>query len=301
MAQTMYTLACMSINGTQINQVQEQGFDLGLGEIVQSSDGMIDPTYSAIMSAKPKFSFKTTDIAGILAIAAFSPVNITANVIAYYQQITAQGLRASGSVHRSATIAAGMVVLRRISTSQNASAVAEFDIIALSADGLADAIVLANNVALPTLTGTAVMFTLGPLKIAATMYDGLQSFDMDIGLKDVTIMHSGLVYPTRAHCEQRLPHLRWKHNDASLIAILGQTGLAASGSCVQFLRKMTAQGTRVANITTQHIGFTITKGIYKPLRLAGGNPKEQVIDLDLNPVYDGTNAIVAVSTAIAIS
>lgn len=305
MAMTTWTLACIVINGTQINQVQEQSMPTGFNEIIESSDGMVDPTFSAVMAMAPRLSFKTTAIATLLGVVGITPVSISANVVFYYQQTQPNGTRLTGSVHRSATIAAGMVVLRKISAAQGGKAMMEVDVIPLSSDGTTDPITFASAIALPTLTGTAEMFTLGPLKINNVMTDGVQSMDFDLGIREQVMSHAGLVYPVRAHAEQRLPSFRWKHADASLLSTLGLTGLpavpGAGSECQAFLRKMTAQSTRVIAATAQHIAFTFKKGIWKYTQIGGSNPKEQMIDIELKPVYDGTNAIVGISTASAIA
>ena len=305
MAMVTWTLACVVINGTQINQVQEQSLPTGFNEIIESSDGMVDPTFSAVMAMNPRMTFRTTDIATLLGVVGITPVAISSNVVFYYQQTQPNGTRMTGANHRSATVAAGMIVLRKISAAQGGKAMLEFDVIPLSSDGLVDPITFASAISLPTLAGTATMFTLGPLKINNVMTDGVQSLDFDVGIREQVMSHAGLVYPVRAHAEQRTPSFRWKHADASLLSTLGLTGLAAvpgAGSeCQAFLRKLTAQGTRVANATAQHVAFTFKKGIWKYTQIAGSHPKEQMIDIELKPVYDGTNAIVGISTAAAIA
>lgn len=303
MSQDIWTLCAMKINGTILDGIEEQSIPTGIREIIKAADGQVDPTYAAIMEQDPKMTFRTCHIASFLGLCGIGGLAISSTVILYFQKTDPSGTRVSGSNHRTATIAAGMVIPRNISAAQGQDAKLTFDVIAISSDGLTAPITFATGVALPTLSGVTELFTLGPLQInGGTTEEGIQSFDFDFGIKEKLMRHGGLVYPVRVHIESREPMAKWKHSDASKLATLGLSGTAQGASAsIAWLRKMAREATRVANVTAQHISFTFYDGIFKVTNVGGSHPSEQSVDIELKPISDGSNPIVAISAAAAIT
>lgn len=301
MSQDIHTLYAMQINGTLIDQIREQSVDSGLREIILGGDGAVDPTYAALMDIDPKMTFQTTAIAEFLAVCGINGLAISSNVVLYYQKTTEDGIRTAGSNHKSVTVAAGMVIPRTISARQGGEALLTFDIIIRSTDGLTAPFTMASSVALPAGATVAALWTLGPWKLNGTMQEGSQSLDLDFGLRERVMKHSGHVYPYRIHIEERRPKLRLRTTDVAFWH--GNAAGVAQGATasIAWFRKMAREGARVAAGTSEHISATVYDGIWKPTRASGSHPSEQMVDVEIEPISDGTNAIIGLSAAAAIA
>ncbi len=301
MSQEIYTLYAVKINSTLIDQVREQRIDAGLRELIVSGDGAVDAKYAALMDIDPKMTFQTTDIAGFLGICGISGLAVT-EVILYFQKTTESGIRAGAGAHKTVTVSAGLVLPRTISARQGGEAVLAFDVVLISSDGLTSPLTIASGQDLASGATVDAVFTLGPWKLNGSMQEGIQSLDVDFGLRERIYKHSGLPYPVRVHIEERKPRVRLRTTDVPFFTANDLDGVAqgATASLVWF-RKLNREGVRVANATAEHIKFTIYDGIWKAGTVGGSHPSEQMADVEIEPISDGTNPILGVSAASAIS
>lgn len=297
-----FLVAGISINGTVVGGVRSQGLESRLNEINISADGQVDPTFSAIMESAPMFSVETHSIKALLALVGINGLAISSTVILYLVRTAANGIRASGSVHMTITINAGMVIPRTIQASQGQPATYRADIIAVASDGETSPVSFATNVALPAGLGVVQLFTVGPCNINGTNYPGVQSFSFDFGLQEELAYADGGVIPNRVHIAQRRPRLVVGFDDASVVASLAALFVAQGATdSVVYLRQMDRLGTRKSAASSSHISFGVDDGIWKAVNLSGDHPNYAGPSLECMPVYDGTNAIVNIQADQAIA
>lgn len=285
-----------------IDQVEGQALNLGTDKKVLSTAGQVYPTFTGIMAQKPKFSLTTSAIAQVLAKIGAEGLVLATGFEVFNQLVSdATGKRTAGAVHQRLSITTGLIIPRRLQVSQGQPAKLTFDVIGINAGGLTNPVTVTENIALPTTAGIAEVFTLGPIKINGTSYDGIQDLDIDFGLKDEFLMGSGAVYSQRAHFTNIAPKVTIRSNDAAVLSALSMLGAAQSVTdSVLYLRKMTDNGVRVADVTAQHISFTIDQGLWIPTEKGGSHPAVLGTPFEIEPTYDGVNAPLVMSTATAI-
>jgi len=262
---------------------------------VEASSGNVDPTFTAMMSTNPRFSF-TTKLITVLSSFGIAGGEITTAKM-WLQQLVKHGTRNATS--KDIIAATGMCLPRSLTVSQGAPAELQFDLFALSTDGAAVPITFATGAmdAIPT----ALVWTLGPVSLNGTPYD-VESMTIDFGIQEFVEASSGNVYPTYITIMERRPTITLAVRTADIQGALDVTGLAQSGTdSVFYLRKLTANGTRVADVTAEHIKFTVDDGMMTIQDLPTTHGSPAMTNVLITPVYDGVAAIVLIDTASAIT
>ena len=288
-----------------IDQVEGSLLNLQPRLALKGTDGDIDPSYVAFESFAPMFSGSTDKLKTMLANVGINGYIPTNNGVAvYFRQVDlTTGLRKSGANHDSATFASSLIVPRSLRVTQGEQgAKLNFDIIGVNAAGTTNPVVYATGIALPALAGVSELFTMGPIKIGGVNYEGMQSYEIDFGIKLAVKSGTGNVYPQIVYIEERRPKITIKTDDSSLLNALTVTGTSlAAGTTVLYLRSFAASGIRTADGTAAHISFTMTKGLAYATQKAANHPGEYATSIVLEPVYDQTNAIIQINTATAIT
>jgi len=301
MSQNVFKLAAMTIDETTISQISEQSVNTGLQEVVQAADDAVDPTYAALMHGDPVLSFTTSQIAAFLAAVGISGKEISSSVNMYFTKTAEQGINATAGQSIQVAVSKGLILPRRIQAAQGSVARIMFDVIAVSTDGLTNPLAATTGGTSPS-SGVSQLYTAGPLKLNGTDDEGVQSMDFDFGLTGKPLRHSGLVYPVRTHIESRRPSFRFTTTNALALTTLGAGGTAqGSTDSVAWLRKLDRLGARVANNASEHISFTLDDGVWRVNSLGGSFPSEAAAEIEWVPAYDGSNAIVVISTGAAIT
>lgn len=305
MAVDRYTLYAIEVNGTLIDQIDEQTNTSGVQRIARSADGAATPTYTAVMRADPRFTFRTTDIKAVLDLIDLNDgLAIASGVNIYYQKLAEDGKRASGSVHRKVATAAagGLVVVRPISASVGEVAMVELEVFVKSSDG--DPLTWTNNAALPAGGGgVASLWTVGPVQINGTKYDGVRSVSVDPGIEVLAEASDGLVYPNFINITQQVPSISATIRNLAVADLLKNAGAAQGGVASEsyvWLRKIDEGGKRVADATQEHIQFEVHEGLWNYEQVSGAHPDMQECAVSCQPTDDETNAIVVVDTTAAI-
>lgn len=301
MPQDRYVLAAVSVNGTVIGGISGQALDTRINQAILSADGQVDPTFACIMGAVPVFSFRTYSLDAILAILTINGLAISANVVLYLQKTQNNGIRATGSVHRTITIANGMIIPRSMGASQGAPAMFAFDVIATSSNGENSPLAFANNVALPTLPGVTQLFTVGPFYRNGAANVGVQSIQCDFGLQEEMRDGDGNTYPKGMHIASRQPRIEIGFDDAAVGAGLGLFEAQGATDSYFFFRAKTRLGASEADGNASHIKVGVDDGIWLHKNTGGDHPNFQSSVIECMPVFDGTNPIIAVTTGQVIS
>jgi hypothetical protein len=216
------------------------------------------------------------------------------------------GGRASGSNHRSYTIANGLLVPSRLSVSHQGDAMLTCNLF-VKYDGTNDPVVVATSVSLPALDGDDERFTLGGVTLGSKTFDGKQSLEIDFG---VTVREEGAdsdIWPTALSIVSIQPTLtltgvkpEWLTADTTTLPIEGLACTHANSTI--YLRKRAQGGTGfVADGTAEHIKFTVDglAAIETIFDASPGSPAETSLTLPLE--WDGTNAPLTIDTASTIT
>lgn len=298
----LYALGPVVVAAGQINQIVDYQPDAGVEVLKHFSDGQSDPNFAAIILQSPRLTFTTTAIARALAIAAYAPYSIAANADFYFQKLAQGGIRAGSTTSLRVRGAKGILVPQQISCSDKAYARMQMVMAFVSSDGTTAPVTATDSVALPSITATDQLFTIGPIKINGTEVEGVKDVTIDFGM-DLVVEHgSGEAYPTFSGVRSRNPTISFRTTDPTFLATDGYFAAQGSTDSVVYLRKCNKNGLRVANATTEHIGFTIDDGLVH-VRSPGGGASEdtQMAEVIIEPTFDGTNDTVAVSAATAIA
>jgi hypothetical protein len=289
-----------------ISQINQWGFDAGIQELIAASDGDVDPTFAAVGQQAPRLSFTTSKIATVLAQIGISGLAIAADVDefgveAYLQKVTEGGTRAGASSHIKLTIKEGILIPRSISASQNQMAQMAIDALA-TYDGTNNPVVIATGQSLAGTTGISEAFTVGPVWVNGAQINAVQSINVNFGIQEVLSYADGEVWPTHVFIMSRRPSITITSFDVAQLNTLTLSG-AAQGSTDShvYLRKISENGTRVADNTAEHIQFSMDDGRVSVTNIGASQDAPHVASLTLTPTYDGSNAIFAISTAIAIT
>jgi hypothetical protein len=253
------------------------------------------------MAAAPRFTGTTCKLATF-----FGKVGAEGLVVALldlYAQLTDQttAKRSSGSGHDKYTMATGLLLPRQLSVSQGQPAKVTWEAIGVNAAGTTNPVIRATA-AMPAITGVTELFTLGPIKINGTSYEGIQDLTVDFGCTERVHVGSGAVYPQLVYLETIAPRVTIKTEDSGLIAVLTTEGVAqGTTDSLLYLRKMDKNGKRVGDATPEHICIAVDDGIWKPNEVSGSHPGAVTGSFECRPTYDGSNLPLYLQAALAIT
>jgi hypothetical protein len=90
--------------------------------------------------------------------------------------------------------------------------------------------------------------------------------------------------------------------DASVLSTFGIYGTVQGATdSVFYLRKKLEGSTNTADATAEHISFSVAEGMIQVGPLRGSHPGRVGAQLIITPTYNGSDAIIAISTATAIT
>ncbi len=274
----------------------------GLNTLIGGGDGLVDPTFAALMTAGPVLSFTSRDIATILDQTGIVGKALTTADV-YLQKMLAYATRAGATSHTKISLAKAFLVPRTLTAQVGGLAVMACDMIAISANGTTAPIAVTASQNLPALTDPALAFTCGPCSINGTAL-AVASISIDFGLSVGTVLDDANIYPTVAYVTSRRPTISITSPDMAALATIAVTnevmigGVAqdASDSAVYFAQL--DGNTRKAGST--HISFTVDEGRIEINSLSGSDGETVGAEIVIKPVYDGTAAIMAIDTAVAL-
>lgn len=294
--------------GGQINQIEAHSINPGWETALLAPDGQVDPNFAAIMRGSPVLSFTTSAITRALTAAGISGLAISGTAVdLWFQKYAQGGIRTSGSNSTKYSAAYGLLCPRTLRCVHNGYATLTYDVWARTNDGGATfPLAVTAAQAMPSITAADQLFTTGPVKINGTALEGIQDLTIDFGLRLVASGGSGCPFPEFIAIDKRQPVITAISTHVDFPTESGMALHVAQGSTdsVAYLRKIAQNGAggvvRVADATTEHISFTMDDGIVtiRETRAATG---EAAIEVVLEPSYDGSNAILVVSTAAAIA
>lgn len=155
-----YVLYAVKVGTTHI-PVSDGGHNPQIEAMVEGAASGVDPTFAALRGTAPVVTFTTPALATALGVCGVAGLAVTdANaVVLYYGKLAIGGSYEAGSVHVTVTCNEGMLVLNSISGEHSGPATASYTFHA-TYDGTNAAFIIAANVALPSLTALAELYSL---------------------------------------------------------------------------------------------------------------------------------------------
>lgn len=313
MAYNAYSIYAIKINpkGTTndvfLDQITNQAHNFGQDLVKLLSDGAVDPTFSSVGKLNTEINFATAKVATALEKGGLSGFVIDSDgtnpgVEFFLQAHQPGGTRKTGADHIKGVMANGIMVPRSLSAGSDKMAEMEFQCVGIY-DGTNDPVAYTLNESLPADAVNAdQLFYSGPVTINGTTIEAVQSFSLDFGVKLNREGGDGLPYDTFVNIANRIPVIKFMTLDVdNAMSLVGPNGAGHTGTCNYYLRKAADGGTRVPDATAEHIKLTTHKGSFIVQELKGDSGDIVGAEIEVHPVYDGTNDVITISTASAIT
>lgn len=288
-----YTLHAVGVNSTLIDQVTARGFEAGRDFQRFLADGGADPEFGFVNSISPSGTITTNGVDKGLTVAGIGGTEITAGLDLWYQKVDPNGVRESGSNHARVTLGTGLIVPRSISADNGGPASMTFEVFGVSSDGTTAPHSIATGAALGETSSINEAFTLGGVTLNGGALDGVQSVEIDFGIRVELQRANGEPYPRLAYIAERQPVITITALDiAGLVSsdfVVGE-GIATTSTIT--LQAVTQNGTRAG---TGDIVCTVNEGLNSYDSNAGDGNTPDTCTITIRPTYDGSNAILAFS------
>lgn len=279
---------------TLIKGVQNLGLPPGLQQIISSGSGAVDPTFVSVGQIQPGITFNTTAIKTALAnLGGINGAALSSDTF-YFQKMAADGKRAGATSHIKVVAANGIIVPTLIRAVQGGEATIGYRAVPRSADGMASPLAITPNQSLePNQDLVDELYTLGPVEVNGVALPGVYDWTLDFGINLEIITVDGGVYPTFVAIQTRISFFTVRTFDLDLLATWDIDGVLQSDtdSTIQLLDQAEG-GVRGSS----PIEFSVDAGMahYEDIT---ETPHGQKIggSVRVQPVWDGTNDIIAVS------
>lgn len=289
-----------------LDQIESSRLDPNITAILLSGTGQVNATFGAVNMCSPVIGMTISDLKTVLDTLGINGVRIAAaatytSMDVYLLQLDEGGTRKGASSHMKVSVTEGLLVPRTIRATQGGGpATIDADLVC-TYDGTNAPVTFLASQTLPATAAADIGFVLGPVSVNGTALSGVQSVTVDFGNALIVQGGDGDAYPTFVALLTQRPMISVTTSKASYIATAGIYGVAqtATDSTIYF-RKLTAGGTRVADATAEHIKISVDQGRIEPVSTTyGAGAIAQ--GFNIIPEYDGTAAILAISTASAIT
>lgn len=301
---TVHVLHGIANGASLISQITNARPMTDLQTLVAQSAGLPFPLFTAVLGINPAIPFDTTQVKTILdtsgALTSIADLSAS-NTDLYFKQVSDHGRRVADATtgHIRLRMSQAFLVLDRITASHQREAAASCRI-GTTYDGTNNPLVPAGSVALSGTPTSAEHFVAGPVALNGVPLPGVADITIEFNRQVLEVASDGEIYNTFAACMYYAPvvtirgyHTAW--------ATYGLNGTALSEMAV-YLRKVAANGTRVADGVAQHIGFSASSGLITIDESSGGNnePAMTTVRVTLASA-DATSEPISVSTATAIT
>lgn len=297
-----------------IDQITSSNLDLGIEELVQAGDGKVDPEYAATINQSPVLNFTTPALSKALAIAGINGLGVSTPFDFFFQKVALGGTRATGTNHVKLTFSNGLLLPRRMRATDGSEATIEYDMLAIAPDDSNSPLVVAANQALAGTPLETEKFTVGPVKVAGTLINGITDIDVDFAIQEMMLRGDGSAFPTFAAIQERRPQITLRTLDSLLLSTFkttevvgagttdhhGQIALSAANPGIVSFRKIAQGGVRVNPTSASHVVLTINEGRFTVRNTTATDREAQDNEAMITPTFDSTNDIIAISLAGAL-
>jgi hypothetical protein len=295
-----------------VDGVQDMFINSQLQTRLEGGDGSIYNTFGSLVSGAPTAQFTTNDIkafldaCGVTGMLIDSDVGTGTGVHLYAQEYALGGTRvaAATATHLKWTIANGILVPRTLEMTHQGKATITGEIVAVKSSTVAPIVVAASILPASVYPQVSAAWSIGKAALNATTIDAIQSISIDFGIDLLVDSKDGDVYPTFVSVRRIQPVITIVTATASAAisaAITIDGYYYATDTVVFYARKLAEGGTVTADVTAEHIKFTLGK-CRVDWATVKGDPK--LVTLRLTPWYTAgasPKAPLAINTASAIT
>lgn len=303
-----YNASVLELDGTVVRDLSNLQYAEGLN--VDSDPGnQGTPSFVSVRGCKPVLSASTRQLATVLgkldsgcAWADVAEWNDPFKAF-WQKRANTQGLLAGTGAHRSMSVAAGLMVARRLSASYQQYAGIDFEMVPSASDGQTNPVTLAENASLPSLGLDDERFTLGTSTVGSEALAGCTDFEIDFGVGLDAVGADSDVFDSYISVLTYAPRFTWRGINpewlaASAIPLGGKA--ATKLNTTIYLRKCADRGKLVAAATAEHIKINAAGYVYVENNAASGNANA-TCSVVLVVANDGTNPMITIDVASAIS
>ena len=290
------SLIDISTPDVTLGGIMSYSLNPGLNAMIAAGGGVVDPTFSALMTASAVVNFTSLDIATILAQTGIVGKELTTTVF-YLQKFLGYGSRAGETSHTKVSLGKAFLVPRTLSAQVGGPATLTCDMIAISADGTTAPITVTASQTLATGGGASAAYTAGPCSINGTSL-AVASIAVDFGLDVRTEIDDADVFPTLAYVASRRPTITITSPDMAALATITAIGAVQTDTdSVVYIAQLDGNSRKAGST---HISLTVDAGRIEINSLAGSDGEPVAAEIVIKPTSDGTAAIIAVDTAVAL-
>jgi len=327
---TLYGISYGATGGAKFVQVQSQRMNSAIQHLLEAGDGSVDAKHISVSEQKPTITFTSTDIKGVLDMFNTVPLSVwdgkaiqasptTDGPLTLYFRKRGVGAAFLGTLsHVAVAVTAGLMRVTGIRATHPQAATIDVEVTVVWDGSANDPVTIQRLQNLPALDPTAnVIWTLGPWKMQGVFIPDFTDMTIDIGSQVETVAADGNIWPTHAHISQRRPTISGTTLRADIIdkadgfdqigaggqgpAGFGILGVERTAATEIYLRKKLAGGGVVPDATAEHIKFAVNKGRMIWTDASAQTGQNAALSVQIMPIFDGTNAIIVVSTAVAIA
>lgn len=283
------------IGAVNIRQVSECSFSAGAQVDRQRVSGGLDASEIYLMSAEPRATWKTMDLAGVIAgISNLTGLDVAAGTITLpWNRRANGGTFAGGSNNFSLTSANGLTIPTGYSATQgDAAAMVDLETVFRSTNGILAPVAANVNQALAAQAYVGG-YRLGPFYFGGSEIAEITSVRVNTGLKVEVFRYSGGIYPVKTVITSRDPSIDITFENADAMATLGPI-FAAMSSCAAYFRKKSDGGTVVADASEVHCKFSFAAGITAVQQISGSGQANAPVTVRL----EGKALTVSAASAI---
>jgi hypothetical protein len=275
-------------------QLASGSFAPGLQVAELQAGGQVNRKTQSTLTQGPTGAFSTHAIWTALGICSLDGVQISVTdpLVLQATAYDPYGTRATGANNITITATDGMLTPNQVTATQAGYAAIDYNIFLVSQDGVTQPFQTSDTATIAGDDTADEQFTLGPVVIDSTAYDGLQNLTLDFGL-DVSVQGGdGDIYPKFVFIRTRKPSVTFEFIPNDSLFDFGDQGLAFT--TLDFYLSKAEKNGRISS-GSDHIKFTATEGFAIVNSAAWQSAGDQAISVNVPLTDDGTNAILQIA------
>jgi len=299
-ATKFYKSHVVQVDGVDIDSIQNLSFGANTDVFKDVLTGEVEPRFVSTNSHNPTITIDTLNIKAILDLAGLNGKEITGgNFTTFLKRLAGGGVILAGSSHLKLTVNEGILIPRTITAAQNGQATASYEC-APRFDGTNDPVEFSDGQVLAGAINDNQIWTVGKATVNGIPIQ-ITEINVDFGFDLILEGSDGDPFASFVSINFRQPTVSIKTADASLAAQIKAKGQRITSGVIFYLRKMAQGAQRDSDISTTHIKFTIAEGsmLFNTLDASGNEISNS--EIMVHPVFDGTNSIMEIDTAAAIT
>ena len=294
MSNETHDVHAVTVAGGTIGQIQSQGLDPGIQDLIATGSGQVHRPFTANVSQRPTMQFTTEAIETALGVVDLpgAPISAANPLVFYLKKVIEAGLRSSSSDNIKVSADEGIVYPTRITAETGDGGTSRYALIEYMAhivesagDGTSP-IVVTTAQALAGTVNHDEAFVLGDSIVNGTTLDNILGIEIDTGITPWIIGGSGKIFATSASIQKVHPIIRIRALDGDVLSLISMLGAAITTATVDL--RAVDKNTDVNY--TEGLRFTMGDGLAKIAAYEGAHGRPGEHALELIPTEDSGNA-----------